>query len=179
MRIIGGQWRGRLLPVPDRPGLRPSPDRVRETLFNWLANDIQQLTVLDMFAGTGALGFEALSRGAASAVLWESDAVAAKALQSSAQTLAIEDQRCEIRRCDAMAALAQNQRRFDLVFVDPPFQAELWDQVLEALPIHLNPAHRVYVEAPRSWAGPQDARWRVLKEKTAADVVFRLLDYSD
>lgn len=178
LRIIGGQWRGRVLPVADRPGLRPTPDRVRETLFNWLAYDLHDVRVLDMFAGTGALGFEALSRGAASVLMFEPDALAARQLADSAAQLGARPPQLEVRRADAVAALASSNDKFDVVFVDPPFQAGLWDAALAVLPDLLNPAHRVYVESSRDWAGPRDPAWRELKHKRAADVEFRLLDYS-
>lgn len=178
LRIIGGQWRGRLLPVVDRPGLRPTPDRVRETLFNWLAHDLHDVRVLDMFAGTGALGFEALSRGAASVVMFEPDSLAARQLQDSAETLGVGASQLEIRRGDAVAQLAASGDKFDVVFIDPPFQANLWDQALAVLPPLLNPAHQVYVESSRDWPGPADSGWREIKHKRAADVEFRLLDYS-
>lgn len=175
LRIIGGQWRGRKLPVPDLPGLRPTPDRVRETLFNWLSPDIVELRCLDLFAGTGALGFEALSRGARQAVMVEQHPRAVQALRDSANTLQAA---ADIRQGDALGVLAQLSGQFDLVFVDPPFALELWDRVLAALPPHLAAGHRVYVEAPAAWPGPQDPAWETLKEKRAADVVFRLLHYS-
>jgi 16S rRNA (guanine966-N2)-methyltransferase len=175
LRIIAGRWRGRKLPVLDLPGLRPTPDRVRETLFNWLAPDIRELSCLDLFAGTGALGFEALSRGAAHAVMLESHAQAVVQLRKNATLLQAD---AEIIQADALSSLAKESRRFDLVFVDPPFQAELWDRVLALLPARLNAGHRVYVEAPAAWPGPSDPAWRVLKQGKAADVVFRLLDYS-
>ncbi len=176
LRIIGGRWRGRKLPVPEAPGLRPTPDRVRETLFNWLAPDIQGIACLDLFAGTGALGFEALSRGAGHAVLLDSDRQAVTTLRDSARLL---DADAAIHQADALGWLAAPPgRRFDLVFVDPPFAAALWDRALALLPPWLGPGHRVYVEAPRDWPGPPAAQWDTLKEKTAADVVFRLLHYS-
>lgn len=176
VRIIGGRWRGRKLPVADLPGLRPTPDRVRETLFNWLAPDLAEIRVLDLFAGTGALGFEALSRGAGSAVLVEREARAVSLLRQSASLL---EATAEIVAADALAYLSRPSTGFDLVFVDPPFAATLWTSVLSALPPHLRAGHRVYVEAPKTWPGPAEPGWRVLKEKAVADVVMRLLDYSE
>ncbi len=176
LRIIGGRWRGRKLPVPALPGLRPTPDRVRETLFNWLAPDIEGLACLDLYAGSGALGFEALSRGAGSALMLDSDGRAVASLRDSAALLGAGAQ---VRQADALAWLGGlPSQRFDLVFVDPPFAADLWDRTLALLPPWLGPGHRVYVEAPRDWPGPADPGWHSLKEKTAADVVFRLLHYS-
>lgn len=178
LRIIGGQWRGRVLPVADRPGLRPTPDRVRETLFNWLAFDLHEVRVLDMFAGTGALGFEALSRGAASALMFEPDVRAQRQLEDSARALGVSAPQVQICRGDVLTQLGRDSGPFDVVFVDPPFQANLWDQALALLPPLLGPAHRVYVESSRDWPGPADSGWRELKHKRAADVEFRLLDYS-
>lgn len=167
-----------MLPVADRPGLRPTPDRVRETLFNWLAFDLHEVRVLDMFAGTGALGFEALSRGAGSALMFEPDVRAQRQLEHSASTLGVGAPRLEICRGDVLTQLKHDSGPFDIVFVDPPFQANLWDQALALLPPLLGPAHRVYVESSRDWPGPADSGWRELKHKRAADVEFRLLDYS-
>ncbi|MGJ8668137.1 MAG: 16S rRNA (guanine(966)-N(2))-methyltransferase RsmD [Oceanococcus sp.] len=177
LRLIAGHWRGRVLPVAELPELRPTPNRVRETLFNWLAPDIEGIRVLDMFAGTGALGFEALSRGAGHVTLLESHPAAIRQLQASARTLDVSAERIDIHSGDAFANLAR-LGQFDLVFLDPPFPADLWHQALAALPPHLAPGHRVYLESPRNWAPPTDNGWQVRKEKKAADVAFRLLDYS-
>lgn len=175
VRLIGGKWRGRLLSVGRVPGLRPTPNRVRETLFNWLAPDIQDLRVLDLFAGTGALGFEALSRGASQAVFCEPDAQAAAALRESAQLLSANT--AVISQTDAESFLRGENEKFDLVFVDPPFQADLWLPVLAALPRHLAPGHRVYLETPAQWDALPEG-WQILKDKRAGDVRFRLLAYS-
>lgn len=175
LRIIAGRWRGRRLPVPALPGLRPTPDRVRETLFNWLAPDLEGLKVLDLFAGSGALAFEALSRGAATAVLVERDRRACRQLEASRAELGAS---CHIVGDDVLGFLRRDTGRYDLVFVDPPFAAELWLPVLQALPARLAPGHRVYLETPRRWAGALPAGWRLHKEKAVADVAMRLLDYS-
>ena len=177
LRLNAGRWRGRVLPVAAVPGLRPTPNRVRETLFNWLAPDIEGLRVLDLFAGTGALGLEALSRGAAHATLLEQHPAAVRQLKASAQTLNIAPEQIEIRQCEALSGI-QGLGQFDLVFVDPPFQADLWQAVLQALPAHLAPGHRVYLESPRNWSFQPSDGWQVHKEKAAGDVAFRLLDYS-
>lgn len=121
LRIIGGEFRHRLLPVIERPGLRPTPDRVRETLFNWLAGVTPGARVLDLCAGTGALGLEALSRGAAEALLVESDTRVAAALGDNLAALGIGGDRARIVRRDAARFLAGPPRPFDLVFLDPPF----------------------------------------------------------
>ena len=135
VRIIGGRWRGTRLPVVDADGLRPTSDRVRETLFNWLQPVLRGARVLDLFAGSGALGFEAVSRGAGSAVLVERDARLAAMLRDSLARLDAGGQ-VEVAQSDALAWLRgpAPKQRFDVVFVDPPFAAALWPAVLEALP---------------------------------------------
>jgi 16S rRNA (guanine966-N2)-methyltransferase len=124
VRLIGGQWKRSKLPVADRPGLRPTPDRVRETLFNWLGQDLTGWRVLDAFAGSGALGFEAASRGAAEVLLLERDAALAASLEASRQRLGATKLR--VQRADALAWLASAPAAsFDLVLLDPPFDAGL------------------------------------------------------
>jgi 16S rRNA (guanine(966)-N(2))-methyltransferase RsmD len=124
VRLIGGLWKRSKLPVPDRPGLRPTPDRVKETLFNWLGQDLAGWRVLDAFAGTGALGFEAASRGAAEAVLLERDPVLAHSLEATRLRLGAGMVRVE--RADALAWMARGEPgRFELVLLDPPFDADL------------------------------------------------------
>ncbi len=144
VRIIGGQYRRRLLDFPDADGLRPTPDRVRETLFNWLGQDLPGWTCLDLFAGSGALGFEAASRGAARVVMIERDAKAIRALEHNRATLAASQ--LDILRVDALAWLANNREVFDLVFVDPPFDSGLAARVLPDLAIHLKSGGHAYVE---------------------------------
>lgn len=124
VRLIGGLWKRSKLPVPDRPGLRPTPDRVKETLFNWLGQDLTGWRVLDAFAGTGALGFEAASRGAAEVLLLERDPVLAASLEST--RLRLGGTMVRIERTDALAWMARcAPGRFELVLLDPPFDAEL------------------------------------------------------
>ena len=144
VRIIGGQYRRRLLDFPDAEGLRPTPDRVRETLFNWLGQDLPGWTCLDLFAGSGALGFEAASRGAARVVMIERDAKAIRALEHNRATLAASQ--LDILRVDALAWLANNREVFDLVFVDPPFDSGLAARVLPDLASHLKSGGHAYVE---------------------------------
>ncbi len=151
VRIIGGRWRGSRLEVPAVAGLRPSPDRVRETLFNWLQGDVAGARCLDLFAGSGALGFEAASRGAAEVVMIERDPRALAALGAARERLGAD--RVELVAGDALAWLARDaDRAFDVVFVDPPFSAGLHGPVLDALGPWLSPAARVYVEDARSEA---------------------------
>lgn len=154
VRIIGGQWRGKRLRVPDLPGLRPTPDRVRETLFNWLAPVTAGSRCLDLFAGTGALGFEAASRGARQVVLVEKDRAAADRLREIADGLAPE--RFEIVRGDALAWLGSPPQAFDVVFLDPPYDAGVLDVALRALASGgwLAPGARVYLEAPAERGAP-------------------------
>lgn len=177
IRIIGGQWRGRKLAVPDRDGLRPTGDRARETLFNWLAPVLPGATVLDLFAGTGALGLEALSRSAALAVFVERDRTLVQALESIAGAWP-GGERMEVVRADAMDWLEGDRRAFDLVFVDPPFSAGLAEVALQALAAggHLAEGARIYIEQPAREApvNPGD-RFEVLREKTLGDVRMTLL----
>ena len=175
VRIIGGQWRSRLLDVADVPGLRPSGSRVRETLFNWLTPHLPGARVLDAFAGTGALGFEALSRGASQALLVERDAAAAAALQRNAKAL---DAHCEVRQADARALLgAPNPGRpFDIVFLDPPFAAgdALRLCTLSADNGWLAPGGRLYLEHPAAVTVEPGPPLEPIREKTAGQVRFAL-----
>lgn len=148
VRIIGGQWKRTKLPVADRPGLRPTPDRVRETLFNWLGQDLDGWRCVDAFAGTGALGFEAASRGAAEVLLIERDAVLARGLRELAVRLKAVGLRIEQR--DALVALGGLARgSVELVFLDPPFDAELFDPALRAAVPCVVDGGFIYLEADR------------------------------
>ncbi|KFN44940.1 16S rRNA (guanine(966)-N(2))-methyltransferase RsmD [Arenimonas oryziterrae] len=173
VRIIAGTLRGSKLPVPDRPGLRPTGDRVRETLFNWLQQRIAGRRVLDLFAGTGALGFEAASRGAGEVVMVERDPVLADALRASAKRLHCEDLRIET--ADALAWLATPaSARFDLVFLDPPFDAGLWDTAARALTPWLAESAQVYVERPPAADVQLPSHWQLLREGRTRDVHYAL-----
>ncbi|MDH5824311.1 16S rRNA (guanine(966)-N(2))-methyltransferase RsmD [Luteimonas sp. RD2P54] len=148
VRIIGGRWRGTRLPVPDAPGLRPTSDRARETLFNWLQPMLPGARVLDLFAGTGALGLEALSRGAREALLVERDPRLAQALEETVARLHAGDQ-ARVVRADALALLrAPLHGRFDLALLDPPFAAQLWRPALDALAPWLADGAWLYLESP-------------------------------
>ena len=150
VRIIGGQWKRTRLPVPQLPGLRPTPDRVRETLFNWLGQDLTGWRCLDAFAGTGALGLEAASRGAASVQLVEQDAGLVARLGQLCQRL--QARAVQVRRGDGMAALQQcAPASQDLIFLDPPFESPLFQPVLQAAARALAPKGFVYLEAPTQW----------------------------
>jgi 16S rRNA (guanine966-N2)-methyltransferase len=172
VRIIAGKWRSRIVRFPAGAQLRPTPDRVRETLFNWLGQRLDGLACLDLFAGSGALGFEALSRGADRVVMVERDRKVAAGLRESARTL--EAAGLEVVESDAMAYLSRPGERFDLAFVDPPYATELAGPALEALAPRLNAGARVYVEsAARVAAGD---RWRLLREDRAGAVRYFLYE---
>ena len=145
IRIIGGQWRRSLLPVPDMPGLRPTPDRVRETLFNWLGQDLAGWSVLDAFAGTGVLGFEAASRGAATVQMLERETKLVAGLSASKTRLGATA--VTITQADAMAWMKRAPAQFDLVFLDPPFDANLFESALAASLHCVVPQGWIYLEA--------------------------------
>src|SRR5262245_52471660 len=172
VRIIGGEHRGRRIAVPDRPGLRPTPDRVRETLFNWLGQRLDGLACLDLFAGSGALGFESASRGAAHVVMVENDREAFRALEETRDTIGLRA--VELVYGDALDYLARSEGVFDVVFLDPPFRQNALAGVLERLPRRLAKAARVYVEAPEPLAA--DA-WRELKRARAGQVRYQLQEW--
>src|ERR1700751_5254777 len=130
IRIIGGQWRGRRLRLPRVAGLRPTPDRVRETLFNWLGQDLTGLTTLDAFAGSGALSLEALSRGATLAGAGDHDPKLVRALEACA--IALGSSALEVHCADALNFLMHDARLYDVVFLDPPFATDLWARLLPA-----------------------------------------------
>ena len=151
VRIIGGQWRRTRLPVATKPGLRPTPDRVRETLFNWLGQDLTGWRCLDAFAGTGALGLEAASRGAASVQLIEQDAALVAQLQTLCQRL--QASTVQVRRGDGVAQLRQcPPASLDLVLIDPPFDSDLFQPALQAAVATLAPQGFIYLEAPSAWS---------------------------
>ena len=148
VRIVGGAWKRSKLPVADKPGLRPTPDRVRETLFNWLGQDLTGWRCLDAFAGSGALGFEAASRGAAAVLLLERDPELVRSLRETQRRLSAAAVRVE--RADALVWMAQAEpAAFDLVLLDPPFDAGLAGPALAAARRLLRPAGLVYLEAGR------------------------------
>ena len=173
VRIIGGQWKRSKLPVADRPGLRPTPDRVRETLFNWLGHDLSGWRCLDAFAGSGALGFEAASRGAAEVVLLERDPALAASLRQSQQRLKAETMRIEAG--DAIAWMGRAAGgSFDLVLLDPPFGSGLGEQ---ALPLALRLASddgSIYLEARQALPAAPEG-WVVHRQGRAGAVHFHLL----
>jgi len=175
IRIIGGQWKRSRLPVPDLPGLRPTSDRVRETLFNWLGQTLTGWRVLDAFAGSGALGFEAASRGAAAVVLVEREATLVdglRALQKRLQASAVS-----IHRANALNWMTACADRFDLILLDPPFADDLFDRALAAAVPLLAPDGLLYVESPREIAPP--AGFTVWRQGRAGAVHYQLLRRED
>jgi 16S rRNA (guanine966-N2)-methyltransferase len=174
LRIIGGRWRGRRIPVPDTPGLRPTPDRVRETLFNWLQPVIAGARCLDLFAGTGALALEALSRGAADVIAVERDRATADRLLTVAGELGAQG--LQVVHDDALAYLAGEPRAQNVVFLDPPFDSDLLTQAAERLELGwLEAPAWIYLEcAPGQAQKPLPDSWEVVRKKRAGDVVYPL-----
>jgi 16S rRNA (guanine966-N2)-methyltransferase len=176
LRIIGGRYRGRRLPIPNETGLRPTSDRVRETLFNWLAPVIAGARCLDAFAGSGALGFEAVSRGAGEVVLIEKSGAVARQLEANARRLGAEE--THILCADALGWLEGSGPPFDIVLLDPPFAEALWAPAIERLARRgwLKPGSRVYLEAPVRIGFPDlPPGWDLVRDKTAGQVRFGLV----
>lgn len=175
VRIIGGVWRSRRIAFPDAQGLRPTPDRIRETLFNWLGQELSGFRCLDLYAGSGALGFEAMSRGAIRVVFIERNSVVAKVLEENAARLRADP--AVVVRADAIEFLRRNAQeapeRFDLIFLDPPFDTGVPTEVMELLPGQLAPGGRVYLESDRASEWP--APWLVEKCGRAGQVHYQLL----
>lgn len=177
LRIIGGDWRSRCVTFADAPGLRPTPARVRETLFNWLRNVIIGSRCLDLYAGSGALGFEAASRGAKSVVQVENNAQVCRALKENAIKLAASQ--IKIVQMDAFRYLAGDAETFDVVFIDPPFAMALAVQTCQWLEEKgwLSQHAKIYVEAERTLKlEGMPANWRQLKSKTAGEVGYHLFE---
>ncbi|MCL2915207.1 16S rRNA (guanine(966)-N(2))-methyltransferase RsmD [Shewanella corallii] len=187
VRIIAGQWRSRRLPIQDLEGLRPTTDRVRETLFNWLSGELSGARVLDCFGGSGALAMEALSRYAAYARVFELQKSAVVQLQNNLKTLKCEH--ADVVAGDSLHLLAQGPKGqaarqdpasgegFDIIFIDPPFRKGLAENSIKALAAHnwLKPDALIYVETESELqALPIPADWHQLKEKTAGQVCYRL-----
>lgn len=177
IRIIGGQWRGRKLPVLDAEGLRPTTDRNKETLFNWLMPYLHQRKGLDVFAGSGGLGFEALSRHALSMSFIELDRAAAKLLEQNILTLKLSTEQAKIRQGDSLKILAQLQGEYDLIFLDPPFNQGLLPKVIKLLDDKALVAIKglIYIESEAQGAFYQVPKdWQCIKEKAGKQVCFRL-----
>ncbi|EIM02211.1 16S rRNA (guanine(966)-N(2))-methyltransferase RsmD [Rhodanobacter thiooxydans] len=174
IRIIGGSLRNSRLEVPELPGLRPTPERVRETLFNWLAPVLGGARCLDLCAGTGALGIEALSRGAASVQFVERDRQAAQALRANLARLKADGG--QVVALEAEAFLHGTAQAYDLVFLDPPFALELWPTLARQLEQGgwLTEWGWIYVESPRSQAPTLPPNWQLQREGHAGEVRFAL-----
>ena len=180
IRIVGGQYKRTKIPVPNREGLRPTPDRVRETLFNWLGQDLSGWRCADVFAGTGALGFEAASRGAADVLLCEQDAALMAPLQALKTRLKADMVRIE--RGDGLSALRRlSAGSMHLVLLDPPFESSVFEPALKAAAEALAPAGLVYLEAPRAWANEEllPLGLQVYRSGKAGAVHFHLLVKAD
>lgn len=176
LRIIGGIWRGRKFDFPNRAGLRPTADRMRETLFNWLHWDIEGARCLDLFAGSGALGFEAASRGAGRVVMVDNDPVTVKALQHTCQLL--EAGQMEIVRADFSVYLqGGTQEKFDLVFIDPPFNQGLITPTCQLLEQYarIMPHTRLYIEAEQAALPELPGNWQIIKSARAGQTHGYLL----
>lgn len=177
LRIIGGEHGGRRLHFPDGRGLRPTADRVRETLFNWLQGEVHARSVLDLFAGSGALGMEALSRGAGHVVFVERARLAAQQLRQNLELLS-EQERAEVIQDDAQRWLARDTRRFDLVLLDPPFADDLLPEVCLELEqgVHLADRAWVYLEQDSAQPWPSlPENWQLHREGQAGQAAFRLM----
>ena len=181
LRIVAGNWRSRLLEIAAVPGLRPTAERIRETLFNWLAPNIQGARCLDLFAGTGALGLEALSRGAGTVVFVEKSAVAAKALRANVALL--EATGADVRQADALEYLVQaGASPFDIVFLDPPFAADMLEDLCRLLDETslVENGSLVYLEDDRARSPISlPGSWTLLKSKTAGNVRYALAQVND
>jgi len=178
VRIIAGEHRGRRLQVLVRPDLRPTPDRVRETLFNWLGQRLDGLACLDLYAGTGALGFEAASRGAARVVMVERDRAAYAELERSKALL--HEERAELVFGDALEYLKRSTAMFDVVFLDPPFRQNALPEVMPLVAKRLGPKARVYLEGPSPYAPPPGASpgFVELRRARAGQVSYQLLQWT-
>lgn len=174
VRIIGGLYRSRVLRFAATPGLRPSPDRVRETLFNWLGQDLTGWRCCDLFAGSGALGFEAVSRGADKVVMVEKDARAFQALRHNASLLGCE-RAVELLRLDALEFLREARPAFDIVFIDPPFDSGLLARIAPALPRLVKRDGMAYIESPEGIA--LDPPWQLHRQATAGHVTYQLFSH--
>lgn len=175
LRIIAGKWRGRKLAVLDLAGLRPTSDRIRETVFNWLQPHLGAAVCLDLYAGTGALGLEAASRGASKVSLVELDAKAAQQLRAHCQLLSAE--LCHVHNQSAIEFLNQNQQQYDIVFIDPPYQHDCWTEIARQLVQSQSLVDKalIYLEYPARMTKPNlPVQWQLIKEKKAGAVNYCL-----
>lgn len=174
VRIIGGEYRSRVVRFASRPGLRPTPDRVRETLFNWLGQDLSGRSCLDLFAGSGALGFEAASRGARSVVMVERDAHACRALRDNARLLGCMSV-VAVEHADALDFLRATPLAFDVIFLDPPFQSDILARVIPQLGRIVRNGGMIYVESARGVA--LDDAAVLHRQGVAGQVTYQLFTY--
>ena len=172
VRIIGGHWRSRLITFPDQPDLRPTPDRIRETVFNWLGQDLSGLTCLDLFAGSGALGFEAASRGAERVVMVDEGARVCRTLYENKQKL--QAMQVELVMMNALNFMNSDVRKFDVIFLDPPYRLGLLPELLPLLSSHLEKDGLVYTETRGVWI--PDEQWHVKRSAKAGAVYYQLLE---
>jgi len=177
LRIIGGSFRSRLIDFDSEAGVRPTPDRVRQTVFDWLSPIIDGMTALDLFAGSGALGLEALSRGAAHVSFVETGRHQAEAIRTAITKLGIGE-RSEVVQGDAIAFLRSTVRRYNLVFIDPPYDSTLLAGALAALPRVLKDDNRLYLEWPKGPPPALPAGYTMLKEKAAGQVSYGLFTFA-
>lgn len=176
LRIIGGRWRSRVLPVIEQPGLRPTPDRVRETLFNWLQGEIPGSRCLDLFSGSGALGLEAASRGAAQVTLVENQPATCRILADNIKTLAADN--IELLQQDAFLWLNKAGQAYDVVFVDPPYASDFMEEVCQRLERYhwLSDRAMIYLEQPSEQVLPAlPANWQIIHGKKAGQVGYYLV----
>jgi 16S rRNA (guanine966-N2)-methyltransferase len=171
LRIIGGEWKRRQLAFASIDGLRPTPDRVRETLFNWLMWDIQNSSVLDLCAGSGALSFEALSRGASQVVIIEPNRTQAAFLTDNLQLLKVTSQHAKLKVATAQQVLPTLKEQFDLVFLDPPYSLDLWEELAQLADPLLKDKAFIYVEADRDLNQLKlPSSWQQIKQTKAGTV---------
>ena len=177
LRIIGGQWRGRRLQFPDQAGLRPTPDRVRETLFNWLAPAIYGARCLDLFSGSGALGLEALSRQAAKVTFVDQSRAAITAIQQHLALLQATPDQAEVVNADCRPWLERaSDSAFDIVFIDPPFRQGMAAPTCTLLTPHLRPGSLVYLETEAELEFALPEHWHLSKQKVAGQVAYALYE---
>lgn len=178
LRVIGGEWRSRPIEFDGDSGVRPTPDRVRQTLFDWLTPVIDGARCLDLFAGSGALGIEALSRGAAHCTFVEAGARQAALIKAALLHFKAPPTRWDVTGMDAVYFLDQSWHRYNIVFLDPPYGTELLQRALEEMPRVLAPAQsRVYLEWPQDKPPQLPAGFELLREKQAGQVCFGLATY--
>jgi len=175
LRVIGGQWRSRIIDFDAAEGVRATPDRVRQTIFDWLAPVIDGARCLDLFAGSGAMGIEALSRGAAHCTFVEQGSRQCTRLRAA--LLSLKAQHTDVVPMDAVYFLQQTWHRYHIVFLDPPFESDLLDKALPELPKVLHPANRIVLEWPLRKRPQLPERFEWLREKQAGQVGFGLATY--